>query len=250
MLGQFQRDGDFTVSHTAEPSSTLVAGFSTPGLAGLTAVDYLVDHLNLTETGHITAEGLPAITPFEQGRPRHHTRLFSREDLDLTALVGELYVPPRLGGSFGDAVLDWADEHGVREVVVAAGVPVPHAPDDHRTFYVATDDYREHRLADATVPPMGTGFLDGVNAAIMERGLGSDLEVCLLVTPVHLQAPDVEAAIRLVETLESIYGLEIDASPLQSFAAEVEAYYRDLAERMAAQSEAEPEDVGADRMYM
>ena len=49
---------DFTITHDSEPSETLLAGFSSFGLAGLTAVDYLVDHLELNEQGHLSAEGL------------------------------------------------------------------------------------------------------------------------------------------------------------------------------------------------
>ncbi|MGM0606138.1 MAG: PAC2 family protein, partial [Halobacteriota archaeon] len=63
----------------------------------MTTVDYLVEDLDLEETGYISAAGMPTITPFEQGRPRHPTRLFSRSDLDLTVLVGELFVPSPLG---------------------------------------------------------------------------------------------------------------------------------------------------------
>ncbi len=241
-----QQDLDFTISHEKPPSDVLLAGFSTFGLAGLTAVDYLVDHLGLEETGHITADGLPSITPFEQGRPRHHTRLFSRDDLDVTVLVGELFVPASVAEQFSDAILDWTEGNGVREVAVLAGIPVAHAPDEHRTYYIATDDYRERRLAAVDVPPMGRGFLDGTNAVLVERGLSSALGVCIYVTPVHPQVPDVEAAIRLVETVDDVYDLGIDSAPLQQFAEQVQQYYSELANRI----EERETDVPEDRMYM
>jgi uncharacterized protein len=71
------RDPTFQISNDASPSTTVVAGFSAFGLAGLTAADFLVGHLDLEETGHLTAEYLPSITPFEAGRPRHHSRFFA-----------------------------------------------------------------------------------------------------------------------------------------------------------------------------
>ncbi|WP_224449467.1 proteasome assembly chaperone family protein [Haloprofundus salilacus] len=237
---------DFHVSHDTDPSDTLLAGFSTFGLAGLTAVDYLVDHLELEERGHITADGLPAITPFENGRPRHHTRLFSRPDLDLTVLVSELFVPAAAGKTFSDAILDWTETAGVEEVAILSGVPVPHGPGQHRTFYIATDDYRESRLTEADVPPMGNGFLDGTNAAFVERGLSSSLGVCVYVTPVHAQVPDVEAALRLINTVDAVYDLGVETGPLEEFAGRVEQYYGELAERI----EAREGDSAEDRMYM
>jgi len=240
-------DPSFTFSHDGTPSNTVIAGFSQFGLAGLTAVDYLVDHLDLEETGHVTTDNLPAITPFEHGRPRHHTRLFSRPGLDVTVLVGELFIPTTAADTFSHALLDWFDTNDVDEVAILSGVPLPHGPADHRTFYIATDDYHDHRLEDADVPPMGNGFLDGVNASIISRGMDTNLRTAVYVTPVHPQAPDVEAAIRLLDTTKQVYDLDVDTTELQDFAQQVSQHYANLSERVEAMEERQmPED----RMYM
>jgi uncharacterized protein len=237
----------FEVTHDAEPGETLLAGFSQFGLAGLTAADYLVDHLECDQIGHVTVEQLPAITPFERGTPRHHTRLFSRADLDLTVLVGELFVPLVAADPFGAAIVEWIESAGVGDVAVLSGVPVPHGPEQHDVFYVATEDYQELRLADSDVPPMGSGFLEGVPARLLDRGIASPLAAAVFVTPVHARTPDVEASIRLVETVSEVYDLEVDTDPLESFAAEIADYYAELAERLeAVEQEQRPED----RMYM
>jgi uncharacterized protein len=239
-------DTDFHVSHATEPSGTVLAGFSAFGLAGLTAADFLIDHLDLDQQGHVTVEGLPLITPFTDGTPRHPVRLYSRDDLDVTVLVAEQPVPASVGGRFADAVFDWTEDGGVEEIVVLSGIPIPHGPDAHRTSHVATEAYQERRLRDHAVPAMGTGFLDGVNAALMSRGLDASLGVCLYVTPVHAQAPDVDAALRLVETVSTVYELGVDATPLAAFADRVRQYYADLAARL---DDGEG-DVPEDRMYM
>lgn len=245
--GHDPRTPGFEITHPTEPTEVMLAGFSSFGLAGLTAVDYLVDHLELEEVGHVSVEALPAITPFEAGTPRHHTRLFSRDGLDVTVLVNELFIPTFAADAFGNAIREWADGSGVGEVAVVSGVPVPHGPEEHRVFYVATEDYRERRLAETDVPAMGSGFLDGVNAELMGHGLDSDLAVGVYTTPVHPQTPDVEAAVRLLDAVGSVYDLEVDTAPLEEFAAEVQQYYADLAERVEAASESQqPED----RMYM
>ncbi|MFB6170218.1 MAG: proteasome assembly chaperone family protein [Haloarculaceae archaeon] len=237
----------FEITHHAEPSDRLVAGFSSFGLAGLTAANFLVDQLELEETGHISTDALPAITPFENGTPRHHTRLFSRSDIDLTVLVNELFVPLWAADSFGEAILGWTDENDVREITVLAGVPVPHGPEEHKVFYVATEDYQTDRLAGGEIPAMGSGFLDGVNASLIGRGMDSSLHVGVFVTPVHATVPDVEAALRLIESIERLYDLDIDTTELEEFAGQVEQYYRDLEERLQAAQRVETPD---DRMYM
>lgn len=243
-------DGDgasFEITGESEPGATLLCGFSRYGLAGLTAVDYLVDHLEMEAIGHVAATELPTITPFEDGRPRHHTRLFSRPDLDLVVLVNELIVPVGAADALAESVLGWSDGNAVGEVTVLAGVPVPHGPDDHRVFYVATEDYRSRRLADVDLPAMGTGFLDGVNASLLARGMDTDLRAGVFLTPVHAQAPDVEAALRLIDGFETVYGLDVDSGPLEAFAEEVAEYYRDLAERL---QRVEQTRLPEDRMYM
>lgn len=237
----------FEIRTDREPSATLLAGFSEFGLAGLTAVDFLVDHLDLEETGHVTADQLPAITPFEDGRPRHHTRLFSRPDLDVSVLMGELFVPAWAADPFGRSILDWTEANGVEEVAVLSGVPVPHGPEEHRVFHIATEDYYDERLADADVPGMGRGFLDGVNATLVGQGIDSPLGVGIYVTPVHAQAPDVEAALRLIATVGEVYDLDVDTGPLETFAEEVREYYEELSARLQAASE---EESAPDRMFM
>lgn len=237
----------FEITHAARPADQLIAGFSSFGLAGLTAVDFLVDQLGLEETGYISTEQLPAITPFENGTPRHHTRLFSAPTVDFTVLVNELFVPLWATDPFAEAILEWTEADGVEEVTVLSGVPIPHGPEEHRVFYVATQDYQDTLLAETDTPAMGTGFLDGVNASLIGRGMDSALRVGVFLTPVHPTVPDVEAALRLIETLADLYTLDIDTTALEQFADNVEQYYRDLESRLES---IPPAETPEDRMYM
>lgn len=237
----------FEITAEVERASTLLCGFSRFGLAGLTAVDYLVDHLEMESIGHVTTAGLPSITPFENGTPRHHTRLFSRADLDIVVLVNELFVPQFAADELAQSILAWTDASDIDETAVLSGVPVAHGPDDHRVFYVATEDYRDHRLTDVEIAPMGNGFVDGVNASLLARGMDSDLRAGIFLTPVHAQAPDVDAALRLIDGFEAVYGLDVDSAPLEAFAKEVQRYYQELAGRLES---VEQTQMPEDRMYM
>lgn len=239
-------DPGFTIRHRSDDPGTVIAGFAQFGLAGLTAVDYLADQLELEPVGHVRAEGLPSITPFDQGRPRHPTRLLSRDDLDVTVLIGELFIPPWATVEFGQALLGWVDESSVDELCVLSGNTFPHDPEDHQTFWIATDDYRS-RVEDTPISPMRNGFLDGVNAALVERGMTSELAVGVLTTPVHPPAPDAEAALRLLESVGDLYELDVDPEPLKAFSESITSYYEGLAARL---EEVQEVDAMGDRMYM
>lgn len=234
------------VTDAAARSGTLVAGLAAFGLAGLTAVDYLADALALDPVGHVEADGLPTITPFEDGRPRRPIRLFSGPDRDVTVLIVEPLIPPAVADPFGDAVVDWAERTGVEDAAVLAGVPIAHGPDDHRSYFIATDDYRERHLADGDLTPMGQGFLDGPNAAVVRRAMDAPVGACVYITPVHAQTPDADAAVRLVETVTGVHGLDVDAGPLREFAAAVQQHYAGLADRLAERET----EASEDRMYM
>lgn len=230
------------------PGETLLVGFSEFGLAGLTAVDYLVDQLDLSPIGYLTAEGLATITPFEDGTPRHHTRLYSDPDHELTVLVGELVATQLAAGAFSRTLTAWLQRTAGEEVTLLTGIPIAHGPDDHRTFYVATEDYQRHRLDGVDVPPMGGGFLDGVGAHLMAAGMETSLRVGVFTTPVHPQHPDAEAALRLLGAVDQAYGLDLDMGPLESFAADVASHYEELAERISQASD--EASLPVDRMYM
>lgn len=237
----------FQITHESRPSKRVIAGLSSFGLAGLTAVDFLVDQLKLEETGYISTEELPAITPFANGAPRHHTRLYSRPELELTVLVNELFVPVWAADSFGKAILEWTDSNDVEEITILSGIPLPHGPEEHRVFYVASDDYRVERLSEADIPAMGNGFLEGVNASLIGRGMDTDLRVGVFLTPVHDQVPDVEGALRLVETIEQLYSVDIETAALQQFANDIKQYYRELEDRLETVDQTV---VPEDRMFM
>jgi uncharacterized protein len=93
---------------------------------------------------------------------------------------------------------------------------------------------------------MEGGSLEDVNAELFQRGIDGDLRIGMLMTPVHQQAPDIEAAIRLPDALTDLrYGHR--HCPLEEFAAEIRQYYTELAERMERATEAQSVE---DRMFM
>ena len=77
--------------------------------------------------------------------------------------------------------------------------------------------------------------------------MDTDLRAGVFLTPVHAQAPDVDATLRLIDGFEQVYGLDVDSGPLEAFAEEVRQYYEELASRLQS---VEPAQMPEDRMYM
>lgn len=246
---------DMEVRPDVEPGQTLVVGIAKPGMAGLTAADHLVRQLESEEIGLVTPDALPAITPIEGGKPRNHTRLYNLAESDLTVLVGELFVPTWAARSFAETLLEWVEDVKIDEVVFLHAVPYPHEPAQHAVFYAAPDSYRERRLEESDISPLAGGVLDGVPGELMSRSLSGDAPpVGVYVTPAHLPGPDADAALLLLDAVESVYDVSIDLTELEDLSEEVQKYYSTLSEQVRALEESdrsvESRDFGVDRMYM
>jgi uncharacterized protein len=250
-------DDPFSVEEPTEQASgtTLVVGQSHFGMAGVTAVDYLVRHLESTEVGHVETEALPAITPFEAGVPRHHSRLYDLENLPVTVLVGELFVPVPAARAYTDALLEWASDRPIEEILVLHGVPFPHGPEEHEVFSVATPEFTERRLADQPIQPLKGGVLDGVVGELVTRSLDETApDTGVFVTPTHPPGPDVDAALKLLAATDDLCDLGVDETELRELGDQLRDHYEQLADRMATMAESEESltgrDYPEDRMYM
>lgn len=236
----------------AATGDTLVAGFSLPGMAGLSAADYLVKHLEFEQIGHVRTRGLPAIAPFEEGTPRHPIRVYADADAGVTVLVCELFVPVFAAEAFVDGLLDWVDDTALSDIAVLQGIPFPHGPEGHEVYVTATDSYRERHLGGVDLDPLSGGFLDGVVGDLVLRGLEPDgVPVGVLVTPSHPPGPDLEAALLLLDAFQRVSGVSVDRDELEGLAEQMRAYYGELADRLdtldaADGSQTFPED----RMFM
>ncbi|WP_418281036.1 proteasome assembly chaperone family protein [Halorubrum sp. DTA98] len=233
-------DTEFSLDITIDekPESSVIAAFPGPGMAGISANQYLIEQLDLHETGHIHADGLPTVTPFYEGRPYHHTRLFSKPKANYTFLTCELPIPAQLSEPFGRTLLDWIDESTVDEVTLLTTIPSLELFEE--LWYIASDDYYQHRLTDIEIAALQGGFLSGVNSSIINRAIDTNLRAGVIATSVNPRQPlDGGAALRLVEGLARIYGFDIETDQLRQFADRTRQHYEQLAAHVESQQRAE-----------
>lgn len=246
---------EVAVPSEVDTGETLVVGVADVGVAGLTAVDYLASHGGTTRIGHVGTRAFPDITPFADGRPRHPMRLYALEEPRMTLFVSEVFLPVWAADPVTDALFEWVSNSGIEEVVVLFGAPFPHAEHEHAVFHVSTDEFRERHVADSDIDPLPGGFFDGVVGELVTRGLDADAPATgVLVTPAHVPGPDIEGALRLLDGLRTVYGVDVDRTELEERSEEMKRYYQELANRMEALREGDQplhaRDYPEDRMYM
>jgi len=246
---------DITLSAEVDTEQKLLVGLASPGMGALTAVDHLVRQQESEQIGHISPADLPTVTPFENGVPRHHTRLYNLTESDFIVLVSELLLPVWAARSFADHLTAWVEKVDIEEIAMFHSVPYPHGPEEHDVFYVATEEYRETRLKKTEMPTLSGGFLDGLPAEIVTRGLDGDGSPAgVFVTPAHPPGPDVDGALLFLDAIEEAYDLTVDRAELEELSENIKKHYEALADRMQAVSESDEaraeREFYADRMYM
>jgi uncharacterized protein len=115
---------------------------------------------------------------------------------------------------------------------------------------VATDAYRDRRLADVEVRPATGGFFDGIVGEWLLRGLDGGPAVGTFVTPSHPPGPDLEAALCLLDAIQRVYGLDVAEDALAAEIERMRQYYAELAERLRTVEEGTPREFSEDRMFM
>jgi uncharacterized protein len=234
-----------TIEADEPPSETVIAAFSYPGMGGMIACNYLIEELDLEQTGHIQTDGLPALAPFRNGRPYHPTRLHSRPDIDVTVLTSELPVPLHATEVFGRELLDWILDRDIDEIAILLGVSgLRNVERSDGIYYVASPDYIERRLQTAEFAPLAGGFFDGITASLVSRAIDTPLRAGVLVTPTRTQRIDPEASLRLVDAVNQLYGLGTETERLRRFATEIRDHYEQLMQRVHQQDQAREWDQG------
>ncbi|MDZ7745413.1 MAG: PAC2 family protein [Halobacteriales archaeon] len=244
------REPTFEVTTEAEPNDTLLVGTADIGVAGLTAVDYIIAQTGATQIGHLTTRHLPDITPFTDGVPRRPIRLYNL-DGDVTVCVCELSLPPWVAELVSEELFAWAEATEIETVASVSGASFPHAEEDHAVSYVGTESFRTGRVTETPFEPLSSGYFDGLPGELLTAGLDEpEPAVGALVTPAHPPGPDIDAAIRLVEAAETTYGLDVETTELRDRSAAQRQYYEALTERMAALRDEESDRLHDDRMFM
>jgi uncharacterized protein len=240
-----------------DSGDVLLVGLADVGAASLTAIDYLITHLETTQIGSFATRNLPSVTPVEEGTPRRPIRLYRVDDVPITVLVSEVFLPVSVAEPFADALFDWSSGRDIDEIGVLHSTPFPHAEDEHNVFYAATPSFRGNHFGhEATdIEPLPGGVLDGTTGELLGHGIGTaPPSVGAFVTPTHLPGPDIDAALRLLKGVKSCYPIEVDERELRQRSEEMKQYFEELASRLATlKQEEQPiegRDFPEDRMYM
>lgn len=228
------------------PSSketVLVAGFPGSGLVGSIAVQYLVESLAFTHIGNIVSPLLPAGSLATSGLAQAPFRLYEKGNM-LVVLSdvpisdeGSCVIPAKL--------LEWLCARTVvTEIILVGGVVT--GGDGERVFGVATttDGVEKIKSHCLILPALN---ITGITGAFLTEACMRHIPATGFLVETNYDV-DSRASAAGLEVIKSLYGFEIDTSPLIAQADTIEPMLRKLADDVK-KSNVQPTSFGPDMMY-
>ncbi|MFX1535757.1 MAG: proteasome assembly chaperone family protein [Promethearchaeota archaeon] len=213
----------------------LIIGFPGISVVGSIVAKHIISELNMKTVGYVRSPLIPPVAVFFDGILSYPYRIAYSKDLKLAVFVGEAPTPYQAYYHIANAVLDWADNVGAKEVVVTDGLlsergtgPLGFIPDPN-VFLVAEPDMKE-KIAkiNEKLPMAPMGYIGSLCGAILNEAIIRPIDGWGLLVETIGKYPDPLAASKAIQTLNDLKSLDIDVSRLEAESNQIKEKLKDL----------------------
>ncbi|AET32150.1 proteasome assembly chaperone family protein [Pyrobaculum ferrireducens] len=224
----------------------LVMACPEPSLAGVVAVEYLIDALKMEEIGAIRITEMPPVIAVVNGAAKLPHRIFYSREAGIVAIRQHVPIPPQIYAEFIHKVLDWAEENKVKLVVCLSSMPAAGERESDNVYFVTEEDLVE-KFKQYGFEPIKEATVAGLEGAYLDAVLGRNIDGALLIAESRLLTaikrlvdsgkisthrdvmlilndlvgrvgPDVGAALKLINAVAKLAEIQIDTAKLQEHA--------------------------------
>lgn len=189
-------------------------GFVGPGMVGPITAGYMVEKMNLHEVAHVRSEHIPPVAVFIGAKLRHPFRIYSDTTGKLMVIMSEMPIDREGLYAISSVLLDWLQKAHVREIILLEGVGVDGIPESRETVFVA-DEEKARFLASKGLKPIESALISGVGGSILNQCLSRKVCGLSFLTETSVDLPDPGAVLAIVNTINSVYGLQIPTDELE-----------------------------------
>jgi uncharacterized protein len=223
---------------------TVVAAFPSVGLVSTITATYLITTLPTDQVTALDSADFPSLSMIYAKKPKFPARVYASRAQKLAIFICEMPLPMTSHRPLAYALLQWAKDHGCRQIVPLEGLPVdPDSPvtGDPPVWGVGSTDRARAELEKRGVSQLESGMISGVTGVLLNEGRWRNVDVIALLAEARFGLPDARAAVSLVRALDLLLPeIDIDLGPLQDQAKELEQHLMKLKEQARAIVPPEP----------
>lgn len=192
---------------------TVVTGFAGPGFVGSTALMYIVRNLGLRQRAYVKSRLVPPMMLIVDGLPRHALRIYSGEREGPILVVSEALMSAESCWALGAELIEWLTGKGASAIVSVEGLP--YGPPSMENVVFGFSTHRKD-LLNFGVQATQEAVVSGMNACLLNECMGRGLSwTSLFVGTNMLSSIDYGASAAIIEVLNKMFGLVVDATPLK-----------------------------------
>ena len=225
----------------------LIAGFPGPGLIGSISTSFIIESLGMRQIACVESEFIMPGVIYVGGKLRHPFRLYSNNEGNMCVLVCETPILVQGIHRVLDAVMKWALDSNVTNVLVLEGMPMQGIPQSKRKPFILSNTEEGHTLINSldasdgspkqsngesqegigddivskyneAADNLGPTYIGGISGGLLSSCISNDIPCSAVLIPSLSGIPDPEGAAIILETLAEITSnlkLRIDVSRLR-----------------------------------
>ena len=203
------------------------------GLIGNILGWLLVEELKMKQIGYIDSKDFPPLAVLYKGIAIHPFRIYSTDGIVL--FLSDFIIPPAVSYDMSNAIVDWMEKNNSKELITFNSMVVMEKSDSVAAAANSEDSLK--RLGDLNLPILPFGNVNGLSGSLLTRTATKDIPASCLFAEVLNQYPDPRAAASLVNVLNKMLNIEVNAEPLLKEADEIEDRLKELANRVQKEPE-------------
>ncbi len=207
----------------------LVAGFPAMGLIGGIASEQLINTLDLEQVASVKCDEFPPTAVIFDGIPRRPVRFFAGKGFLL--VKSDMIIPAELADGLAKAIIDWAAEQGVKEVIIFDAIPERDEGEEKKIWGVLSSYSATEKAKKLDLDLIKRGAITGISSSMLLYVREKELNAVGMLAEGSTSLPDPRAAARLLEKFADYRGLEIDTESLVESAEELEKQYSKLVDQ-------------------
>ncbi|MCE7697466.1 MAG: proteasome assembly chaperone family protein, partial [Methanobacterium paludis] len=193
----------------------------------------LVEELNMTQIGYIDSRDFPPMAVLYKGMAINPFSISTSDGIVL--FLSDFPIPPTITYDMANVIVDWMDRNNSKELITFNSIVVGQKTNGVTGAANSKDGLK--RLEDIEVPILPFGNVNGLSGTLLTRTTTKNIQASCLFAEVLNQYPDPRAAASVVNVLNRMLNIDVNAEPLIKEAEEIEARLKELAKHVQGEAE-------------